>query len=148
MQEIDLSAEELSAIFSLSDAEISRLARSGVLPRKPNPDRQRSYLYPLVACARAYIRHLTSENRQNQEAYTREKARTEKERARKLELENQLKEGRLLDREEVLAEIRSEHAIVKRRLLVLAQRAARRVAAESDPVIVQELLTEEVLDCL
>jgi hypothetical protein len=42
-----LSAGELSEVLGIGDVEIARLARRGILPRIPNPEKESYFLYPL-----------------------------------------------------------------------------------------------------
>jgi len=115
------------------------------LPRIPR-EKGRAFLYPLVDCLKAYLKYRNSQSVKDREAYLREKARTEKARAQKLELENALREGRQVNIEEVAREMREQHSAVRRRLLILPQRAARRILG--DPVLIERILSEEVTDCL
>ena len=64
-----LTPGELSGILLISDIEISRLARRGILPRIPSPTKSNSFLYPLVDCAREYVRHLKSAGQLDRNRY-------------------------------------------------------------------------------
>lgn len=75
----------------------------------------------MVDCLKAYLKHRNSQSVKDREAYLREKARTEKARAQKLELENALREGQQVNVEDVAREMRDQHSSVKRRLLILPQ---------------------------
>jgi phage terminase Nu1 subunit (DNA packaging protein) len=140
-----ISSPELGEILGISDIEVCRLARAGLLPRVPR-EKGRAFLYPLVDCLKAYLKHRNSRSVKDREAYLREKARTEKARAQKLELENALREGQQVNIGEVAREMREQHSAVKRRLLILPHRAARRIPG--DPVMIERILSEEVTDCL
>jgi phage terminase Nu1 subunit (DNA packaging protein) len=140
-----ISSPELGEILRLTDIEVCRLARAGILPRVPR-EKGRGFLYPLLDCLKAYLSHRNSQAVKDREAYLREKARTEKARAEKLELENALREGRQVDVEAVAREMRTQHSAVRRRLLILPHRAARRIPG--DPIVTERILSEEVSDCL
>jgi hypothetical protein len=84
-----ISSPELGEILGISDIEVCRLARAGLLPRFPL-EKGRAFLYPMVDCFRADLKYRNSQSLKDREAYLREKARTEKARAQKLELENAL----------------------------------------------------------
>jgi len=60
---------ELTAVLGISDVEISRLARRGILPRIQNPEKPKYYLYPLLDCCREYIRHLKSRAQKDKDDY-------------------------------------------------------------------------------
>jgi hypothetical protein len=139
-----LSSPELGEILGISDIEVCRLARAGLLPRVPR-EKGRAFLYPLVDCEGVPEASQQPE-REGSGSYFRAKARTEKARAQKLELENALREGQQVNIEEVAREMREQHSAVKRRLLILPHRAARRLPG--DPVLIERILSEEVTDCL
>ena len=90
---IYLTPGELSGILLISDIEISRLARLGILPRIPSPTKSNSFLYPLVDCARQYIRHLKSAGQQDRDRYWKARAKSEKEKAHALSIANGLRDG-------------------------------------------------------
>ena len=140
-----ISSPELGEILGISDIEVCRLARAGILPRVP-AEKGRAFLYPMVDCLKAYLKYRNSESVRDREAYLRGKARTEKARAQKLELENALREGRQVNIAEVAREMREQHSAVRRRLLILPHRASRRIPG--DPVLIERILLEEVTDCL
>jgi phage terminase Nu1 subunit (DNA packaging protein) len=140
-----ISSPELGEILGISDIEVCRLARAGMLPRVPR-EKGRAFLYPLVACLKAYLKYRNSQSVKDREAYLREKARTERARAQKLELENALREGQQVNIQEVAREMREQHSAVRQRLLILPHRAARRIPG--DPVLTERILAEEVTDCL
>ena len=135
-----ISSPELGEILGISDIEVCRLARAGILPRIPR-ERGRAFLYPLVDCLKAYLRYRNSQSVKDREAYLPEKAR-----AQKLELENALREGQQVNIEEVAREMREQHSAVRRRLLILPHRAAMRIPG--DPILTERILSEEVTDCL
>jgi phage terminase Nu1 subunit (DNA packaging protein) len=130
-----VSSPELGEILGISDIEVCRLARAGLLPRVPR-EKGRAFLYPMADCLKAYLRHRNSQSVKDREAYLREKARTEKARAQKLELENALREGQQVNIEDVAREMREQHSAVRRRLLILPHRAARRIPG--DPVLIEQ----------
>src|SRR5215472_15318876 len=94
---------ELSAVLSISDIEISRLARRGILTRIPSPDRSNSFLYPVLECAARYIKFLKSKGQQDRDRYWAARAQAEKQRVRMLTSENDSRSGRLVDVEEMEA---------------------------------------------
>jgi len=54
-EEIYLSAIDLAHVLKVTDAEIPKLARSGVLVRIPRPDDARAFLYPLLENTTRYV---------------------------------------------------------------------------------------------
>ena len=92
---LHLTPGELSGILLISDIEISRLARRGILPRIPSPTKTNSYLYPLVDCAREYVRFLKSSGQQDRDRYWKARAKSEKEKAHALAAANAVRDGRL-----------------------------------------------------
>jgi hypothetical protein len=91
-----LTPGELSGILLISDIEISRLARRGILPRVPSLTKSNSFLYPLVDCAREYVRFLKSSGQQDRDRYWKARAKSEKEKAHALSIANGVRDKRLV----------------------------------------------------
>ncbi len=141
-----VTSGELGEMLRLPEAEVRKLGRQNIFPRIPNPKKSDSFLYPVAGCVGAFIDSFKSELRRNQEGYGREKMRTEKARGDMLELEHALRLGKLHDAERCRQEQLETHSMVRRRLLILPHRAARRLPG--DPIANESVLSQELGDCL
>ena len=121
---IYLTPGEASGILLISDIEISRLARRGILSRIPSPTKSNSFLYPLVDCAREYIRHLKSAGQQDRDRYWYWKARakSEKEKAHALSIANGLRDGHFSAHDQVEAKQRELAHTLKQRFAMIPGR--------------------------
>jgi len=127
-----LSAGELAEVLGIGDVEIARLARRGILPRIADPEKPRYFLYPLKACAGAYIRHLKSAAQRDRDAFWKAKAKSEKQRARLLTNETDSRAGRLMDAGEVEARERELAVAIRARLALIPLRLADRFGNNGD----------------
>jgi hypothetical protein len=139
-----LEAGQLSAILLISDTEIARLARRGILPRQANPERHGRYLYPLAECAAAYIRHLKSAAQKDHDAFWKAKAAGERERVRKLTLENDTRTGHLLDASSVEVQQRELAIAIRSRLALIPLRLADRLGTNGNHLEVERGAEAEI----
>jgi hypothetical protein len=77
-EEIYVSATDLAALLKISDNEVSRLSRSGVLARVPHPQDSRAFLYPLLQSVTAYVTHVQSTREKSYVSYIKEKSKLQK----------------------------------------------------------------------
>jgi len=117
-----LTPGELSGILLISDIEISRLARRGILSRIPSPTKSNSFLYPLVDRAREYIRHLKSAGQQDRDRYWKARAKSEKEKAHALSIANGLRDGHFSAHDQVEAKQRELAHTLKQRFAMIPGR--------------------------
>jgi hypothetical protein len=57
LDEIKLPAVQLAAILGITENELTKLARRGEVPREPNPEYPREWVYPLAAAVTAYCQY-------------------------------------------------------------------------------------------
>ena len=95
------------------------LARRGILPRISSPTKSKSFLYPLVDCARQYIRHLKSAGQQDRDRYWKARAKSEKEKAHALSIANGVRNGHLVYMDQVEAKQREMQNVSPTSLLLL-----------------------------
>jgi hypothetical protein len=139
---------ELSAILSISDIEISRLARRNILPRIPSPDKSNSFLYPALECACRYIKFLKSKGQQDRDRYWAARAQAEKQRARLLTSENETRAGRLVDASEVEARERELAISIRSRLALIPLRLADRLGENGDRLAIEAAAEAEINEAL
>jgi hypothetical protein len=139
-----LSPGELSGILLISDIEISRLARRGILPRIPSSAKSNSYLYPLVDCGREYIRHLKSAGQVDRDRYWKARAKSEKEKAHALSIANGVRDGRLVYVDDVESKQRELAHTLKQRFALIPSRVAELVDANGDRGRIEQVVTAEI----
>src|SRR5215469_3578195 len=138
-----LTPGELSGILLISDIEISRLARRGILPRVPSPTKSNSFLYPLVDCAREYVRFLKSAGQQDRDRYWKARAKSEKEKAHALSITNGVRDGRLVYTLDVESKQRELAHTLKQRLAVIPGRIADAFAENGDRGRIEQVVSAE-----
>ena len=147
-QVLYMTPGELSAILSISDIEISRLARRGILQRIPSPDKSNSFLYPVLECAAKYIKFLKSKGQQDRDRYWAARAQAEKQRARQLTTENDKSAGRLIDAREVDAQQRELAIAIRSRLSLIPLRLANRLDGNGDRGAIEAAAEAEINEAL
>jgi hypothetical protein len=135
---------ELTAVLGISDVEISRLARRGILPRIQNPEKPKYYLYPLLDCCREYIRHLKSPAQKDKDDYWAARAKSEKERSHAIATTNALRDGKLLETRDVEATQRELAHTLKQRFAMIPGRVADLVDANGDRGRIEQVVTAEI----
>ena len=141
---VHLTPGELSGILLISDIEISRLARRGILPRIPSPTKSNSFLYPLVDCAREYIRHLKSAGQQDRDRYWKARAESEKEKAHALSIANGLRDGHFMYIDQVEAKQRKPAHTLKQRFAMIPGRIADQLGDNGDRSRIEQMITSEI----
>lgn len=139
-----LTPGELSGVLLISDIEISRLARRGILPRIPHSKKSNLFLYPLVECAREYIRHLKSAGQVDRDRYWKARAQYETGKAHAISSANALRDGRLLDAHEVETKQRELAHILKQRLATIPGRIADQFAENGDRAQIEQAVAREI----
>ncbi|MEA5529029.1 hypothetical protein VB638_05395 [Dolichospermum sp. UHCC 0684] len=140
-------AEVLSAAIGIDKSRIYQLQRDGILPEP-----RRKGEWDLVGCVQAYLAYKLQFNQQTKDSsqadLTAEKTRLTKAQADVQELLIAEKNGILINSEEAKQGWSKLVMSCRSKLLGLPTRLAFEVAAESNPTVVQELLTEAVYEAL
>lgn len=148
-----VSAAELAADFRISDVELAKLARKGVLPRIAHPSDKRAHLYPLRACFRAYVAHLKSAELEAHQNLLEARSRQAEVKTRREVLRLEIETG-VLVRKDYLLEVftpylssfrqtmLSRPTRLERRLARAKSREARLAILEEDAVQVLGILAE------
>jgi hypothetical protein len=139
---------ELTAVLGISDVEISRLARRGILPRIQNPEKPKYYLYPLLDCCREYIRHLKSAGQQDRDRYWKARAKCETGKAHAIATTNALRDGRLVSTLDVESKQRELAHTLKQRLAVIPGRIADAFAENGDRGRIEQVVSAEITAAL
>jgi hypothetical protein len=140
-----LTPGELSGILLISDIEISRLARRGILPRIPSPDKSNSFLYPVLECAQLYIKFLKSAGQQDRDRYWKARAKSEKEKAHALSITNGVRDKRLVYVDDVESKQRELAHTLKQRFAMIPGRVADLVdCANGERGRIEQVVTAEI----
>jgi phage terminase Nu1 subunit (DNA packaging protein) len=148
LRSIEVTTSEVAQIFRITDTEISKLGRSGVLPVKINPENTNQNLYPLVETVSAYLDYLRREDAQARRKWLQERARGAAATRARTELEVAVRRGELLPHAQLLASFGKALTVFRRQLLSLPARVSRRLLSARDHLEVAAVLEGEMLDAL
>jgi hypothetical protein len=123
-REIYLSAIELAGLLKISDNDLSRLARSGVLERIPRPDDARAFLYPVLANVTKYVLYLRSAKEKAHVSYLQERSRLQKIQRCREELQYAAETGGMISKERVFSVIGAGIISFKQAMLSRGERLA------------------------
>jgi len=121
-REIYVSAIDLAALLKITDNEVSRLSRSGVLARVPHPDDSRAFLYPLLENVTRYVTHLRSAKEKCYLGYIREKSRLQKVQRCRAELKHAVESGEMVQKEWILSKLAASILAFKQAVLSRGER--------------------------
>jgi hypothetical protein len=100
-----VSAIGLAHVLKVTDAEIAKLARSGVLVRVPHPQDSRAFLYPLLENVTRYVVHLRSGREKAYLGYIREKSKLQKIQRVRAELKHAVESRTMVEKERILSKL-------------------------------------------
>ena len=123
-REIYLSAIELAALLKISDNDLSRLGRSGVLARIPRSDDARAFLYPLFANVTKYVVYQRSAKEKAYAACLQEKANLSRIQRVRAELQHAVETGEMIPKERVFSVIGAGIISFKQAMLSRGERLA------------------------
>jgi hypothetical protein len=121
-------AVDLARLLKISEFEIGRLARTGVLRRLPDPKKSKLFTYPVFENVTRFIEARAS----GKEAIHREflKAKAGRERATQLKVEmlNRERAGELVDKTKLISELTPIVASYRQTMLTRADRLERQLS--------------------
>jgi hypothetical protein len=107
---------------------------------------ERLAINPLIAALSAYVRHLESTERRAKRDLAAERVRCERAKAEKLEHENGIRGGRLMDVEAESAQRIEEYRSIRSQFLQLPQKLGRRIAQRFGQAVDQTECTRMIND--
>ncbi len=146
--ELEVTTSEIAQILRITDTEVSKLGRSGVLPVKINPQNTNQNLYPLIATLSAYVDYQRRDDAQARRKWLRERADGAAASRARTELEVAVRRGALVPQAQVLASFGQAITVFRRQLLSLPARVSRRLFQAKDHLEVSAVLEGEILDAL
>ncbi len=116
-----ISSGDLATLLAVSDAVISELGRTGILPRikDPNDSRKRAYLYPATECLLAYVEYLRRDELKAKAELMVERSKAARASRQKAELEMEVVRGELVPRAQILARFGAALTVYRRQVLSL-----------------------------
>lgn len=137
----------VARLLDVSERAVYDLARHGTIPRA-----QRGR-YDLVACVRAYIRHLreVAAGRTSHDGaldLVAERARLAREQADGQSMKNALLRSELLPRDDMERVLVALQSGVQKRLLSVPSNVATLVARETSPAVCQRIVDEHIREAL
>jgi hypothetical protein len=129
LDEIKLPAVQLASLFTISENELTKLARKGEIPREPNPDYPREWLYPLGKAVTAYTQYQRRDQEKAQREYLLARTRGQLATAQKKELEIAIRSGTLIEKQKVIRALEPLAVLLRNAVLTRADRVERAVTA-------------------
>jgi phage terminase Nu1 subunit (DNA packaging protein) len=129
LDEIKLPAVQLASLFGISENELTKLARRGEIPRAPNPDQPREWLYPLGKAVSAYTIYQRKDQTKAQREYLIARTRGQLATAQKKELEIAVRNGTLIEKQKVIRALEPLAVLLRNAVLTRADRLERAVTA-------------------
>lgn len=138
---------QVATLLDLSERQVYQLAKDGIIPRAQRGG------YDLIACVRAYIRHLreiaagrtSSDGRVDIVA---QRARLAAEQADHQAMKNAQLRGDLVPGDEIEDASVAVHSAVQQRLLAVPRNAAPLVAVENDARACEAIIREQIEEAL
>jgi len=138
MSEPTIHADKLCALTGLTDRRHRQLSKAGYFPPPVLSEYQ---LAPTIKGMFQYYREQKAKNGTNDD-------RIKKGRANRLEIQNKILTRDLIPLEEVRRDVTRAFTELKTQLLVIPRRLGHSLAAETDPVTIEERIDAEIVSVL
>ncbi len=130
--ELYLSSVDLAAVLKLSDSEVAKLARSGVLVRRPHPNDSRAFVYPVWQNVTRFVEHSGKRKERAAISFVEEKAKTQKAQRARTELKHAIESGRMVDKDKLFLRLEPIILAYKGAVLARADRLETKLARVKD----------------
>jgi hypothetical protein len=97
-EEFHVRAVDLARLLKTTENEISRLVRSGVITRVPDPDKRKAFLYPCLANVTRFCEFRFGKREAINQEFLTEKTAREKAQRLAIEMTNRQRAGDLVDK--------------------------------------------------
>ena len=135
----------MAETLGVTELTLSKLAKAGVLIRKPDPDRRRAYFYLYEENIRRFIKRIQEPAVEAQRVYALARARTEEHKALKVALEVEIKRGALVPADKFVRELGGKLSVFKQRLSAIPGRVAASYSeTENERRVLELALKEEI----
>jgi phage terminase Nu1 subunit (DNA packaging protein) len=145
---VKLPAVQLASLFGVSENELTKLARRGEIPREPNPEYPREWLYPLAAAVTAYTQYQRKDQAKAQREYLIARTRAQTATAAKKELEVAVKNGKLIEKAKVIRALEPLAVLLRNAVLTRADRLERAITSARTRKAKLEVIRQADLEVL
>jgi len=128
--ELYLSSTELAGLLKVSDNEVAKLARSGVLLRRASPYDSRAFVYPVWQNITRFVEHQRARREAAQLEFLTQKARREKAQAARTELELGIQQRKFVSIDEAVREFEPKCIAIRHALERLLERGVSRAIVD------------------
>jgi phage terminase Nu1 subunit (DNA packaging protein) len=129
LDEIKLPAVQLAAVLGISENELTKLAHRGEIPRGPNPEQPREWLYPLGKAVSAYCTYQRKDQAEALRQFLVARTRAQMATAAKQELEIAVRNGTLIEKQAVIRALEPLAVLLRNAVLTRADRLERAIIA-------------------
>jgi phage terminase Nu1 subunit (DNA packaging protein) len=127
LDKISLAGVQLASLFGISENELTKLARRGEIPREPNPEYPREWLYPFGKAVTAYCQYQRKDQAEAQRQFLIARTRAQLATAQKKELEINLRAGVLIEKAKVIRALEPLAVLLRNAVLTRADRLERAI---------------------
>jgi hypothetical protein len=121
-------ASDLARLLKSTESDISRLVRSGVITRVPDPQKAKAFLYPCLVNVSRYAEFRFGKRDAINQDFLAEKAGRERATRLKVEMENRRQAGELVDKRKLTGRLESVVVAFRESLLSRSDRLARELS--------------------
>lgn len=118
-------ASDLARLLKSTESDISRLVRSGMITRIPDPAKTKAFLYPCLENVMRYTEFRFGQRDEVNQAFLTEKAGREKATRLRIEAENRRQAGELVDKAKLTNRLTMLVTAFREQLLSRADRLER-----------------------
>jgi hypothetical protein len=118
-------AADLARLLKTTENDISRLVRSGVIMRIPDPAKSKAFLFPCLANVTRFVEFRFGGRDAINQQFLTEKAGREKATRLRIEAENRAKAGELVDKQRLVSRLTPIIVSCREALLARAPRLER-----------------------
>ena len=126
-------AVDLARLLKTNEVEISRLVRSSVLTRVPDPNKSKAFLYPCLENVTRFVEFHRGKREAIHQEFLREKAGRERATRLKVEMFNRERAGELVDKANLIARVEPIIVAYREQMLSRADRIERELVSNQEP---------------
>ena len=126
--EFFVRAVDLARLLKVTDNEISRLVRSAVMTRVPDPNNGKAFLYPCLENVTQFVEFHRGKREAIHQEFLREKAGRERATRLKVEMANRVHAGELVDKQKLINRLEPIIVAYREQMLSRADRLERELA--------------------
>jgi hypothetical protein len=118
-------AIDLARLLKATENDISRLVRSAVLTRVPDPGKRKAFLYPCLASVTRYVEFRFGKREAINQEFLAEKAGRERAQRLAIEMSNRQRAGELVDKQKLINRLEPVVVAFREQMLARADRLER-----------------------